>query len=150
MRSKTRRRRGFTLLELIVVIAIIATLASVVAPAMLGNVGDARQAAARAQLDIFTLALDAYRLDVGEYPSTEEGLAMLRTPPSDTWRAARWRGPYLRHDVPLDPWNRAWIYRRPNTQDRPDFELYSLGRNDEIGGEREDADVTSWRGEVLP
>jgi general secretion pathway protein G len=135
---------------LIVVIAIIATLAGVVAPALFGNVTEARRAAARSQLEIFSLALDAYRLDVGHYPSTDEGLAALRARPTDSDRAARWRGPYLRHDVPPDPWTRSWIYRRSDSPDRPEVEIYTLGRDGQIGGEGEDADITSWRGPVTP
>jgi general secretion pathway protein G len=150
VRFRTERRRGFTLIELIVVIAIIATLAGVVAPALFGNVTEARRTAARSQLEIFSLALDAYRLDVGYYPSTDEGLAALRQRPTDPDRAARWRGPYLRQDVPVDPWSRAWIYRRSDSADRPDVEIYTLGRDGQIGGEGEDADITSWRGPVTP
>lgn len=147
MPSKTRRRKGFTLLELIVVLAIIATLAGVVAPALLGNVGEARQTAARAQLEIFALALDAYRIDVGEYPGDGDGLRALRSAPTDARLAARWRGPYLRHAVPLDPWGRDWVYRRLDGAQQEPYELSSLGRDGLSGGEREDADVTSWREE---
>ena len=96
-----QRRRGFTLIELLVVIAIIATLASVVAPALFGNVGEARKTAARAQIEVFGLALDAYRLDLQRYPRTDEGRGVLREAPLDPDAASRWRGPYLRQEVPL-------------------------------------------------
>jgi general secretion pathway protein G len=144
------RRRGFTLIELLVVIAIIATLASVVAPALFGNVGEARRTAARAQLDVFGLALDAYRLDVGEYPTAEEGLSVLRVAPRDEASRARWRGPYLRQEIPLDPWDRAWVYRLPGTANPTAYDLYTLGRDGRIGGAGEDEDQTSWRGAVIP
>lgn len=141
-------RRGFTLIELLVVIAIIATLAGVVAPALFGNVGRAKSTAARAQLEIFSLALDTYRLDVGAYPSETDGLQALRTAPADTRLRDRWRGPYLRQDIPLDPWGIAWVYRIPESSDGRTFELFSLGRDGRIGGIEEDADVTSWGGPV--
>lgn len=148
MSSMNEHRRGFTLIELLVVIAIVATLASVVGPSLLGNVGDARRTAARAQLDVLTLALDAYRLDVHRYPSAAEGLAVLRAAPLDPTEAARWRGPYLRHPAPADPWGRPWIYRVPGVMSGEDFDLYSLGRDGSAGGTGEDEDQTSWRGAV--
>jgi general secretion pathway protein G len=145
-----RRRRGFTLIELLVVILIVATLASVVAPSLLSNVGDARQTAGHAQLDVLSMALDAYRLDVGEYPTQSEGLTPLRTMPSDATKARRWRGPYLRQEVPLDPWGRPWIYRVPGRANPRSFDLYSLGKDEALGGEGENADLTAWRGPVQP
>ncbi len=144
-----RRRRGFTLIELLVVIAIIATLASVVAPALFGNVGEARRAAGRAQLDVLALALDAYRLDVGSYPTESEGLAVLRTAPADESQRSRWRGPYLRQEVPPDPWDRAWVYRLPGAANPTSYDLYSLGRDGRAGGTGEDEDLTAWRGAVV-
>lgn len=145
-----RRRRGFTLIELLVVIAIIATLASVVAPALFGNVGEAKRAAGRAQLDVLGLALDAYRLDVGAYPSAGDGLAALRSAPGDEAARQRWRGPYLRQEVPLDPWDRPWAYRIPGVANPASYDLYSLGRDGRIGGSGEDEDITAWRGPVPP
>lgn len=144
MSLRTSRRRGFTLIELLVVLVIIATLASVVGPALFGNVSEARRTAARAQLDAFSLALDAYRLDMARYPSTERGLDALRRTPTDPEEAARWRGPYLRKDVPLDPWGFAWVYASPGHESDDEFDLYSTGRDGRRGGSGEDADVTSW------
>jgi len=132
----------------LVVIAIIATLAAVVAPALFGNVGRAKSTAAKAQLEIFALALDAYRLDVGAYPSVAEGLQALRVPPTEARLRERWRGPYLRQDVPLDPWGAAWVYRLPENNTGGLYEIYSLGRDAQPGGSDEDADVTSWGGAV--
>ena len=148
MSSRNRRRRGFTLIELIVVIAIIATLASVVGPALFANVGDAKVNAARSQLQIFALALDNYRLDNDQYPSTDQGLAALRSLPLSGEPPKNWRGPYLRQAVPLDPWGRAYLFAAPGIANPTGYDLYSLGRDGRAGGEGEDADVTSWNGAV--
>lgn len=148
MSSRTGRRGGFTLIELLVVIAIIATLAAVVAPSLFGNVGEARRSAANAQVGIFALALDAYRLDMHDYPSTAEGLSALRTAPVGA--EGRWRGPYLRQQVPMDPWGRPYIYLAPGATNPDAYDLYSLGRDGRPGGSGEDADITSWRGPVTP
>ncbi|MCC7133508.1 MAG: type II secretion system major pseudopilin GspG, partial [Gemmatimonadales bacterium] len=103
-------RRGFTLLELLVVISVIAILAAVVTPMVFRNVGDAKQAAARAQIGILELALDAYRLDNDYYPSSAQGLSALTTRPTGAPAARNWRGPYLKRGIPLDPWGRAYHY----------------------------------------
>jgi general secretion pathway protein G len=145
-----RARRGFTLIELLVVIAIIATLAAVVAPAVFRNVGDAKVQAAKSQLEIFALALDSYRLDTDTYPTSEQGLAALRTQPTAGEPPRNWRGPYLRKEVPLDPWGRPYMYVAPGRANPTSYDLYSLGRDGKIGGEGEDADLTSWGGPVLP
>ena len=129
---------GFTLLEMMVVLAIIGTLALLVGPSVLKHVGDANTTTAKSQVEIFAVALDAYRLDTGRYPTTEQGLAALRIPPV-AGEQPGWRGPYLRKAVPLDPWHRAYSY-----------DLYTLGRDGQPGGEGEDADVTSWGEAVKP
>lgn len=147
MRSRAdlaRRRRGFTLIEIIVVIAVVAILASLVSPMVFRNVSDAKQTTARAQIEIFVLALDAFRLDNDRYPSTEEGLAVLRTAPADS-SLTRWRGPYLRKEVPRDPWGRPYFYESPGTENPSSYDLASLGRDGKVGGEDEDADIQSWR-----
>lgn len=148
MSSRHRRQRGFTLMELIVVIAIIATLASVVGPSLFGNVGDAKVNAARSQLQIFALALDSYRLDNDEYPSTDQGLAALRALPLAGEPPKNWRGPYLRQAVPMDPWGRPYLFASPGIANPTTYDLYTLGRDGRPGGEGEDADVTSWNGAV--
>ena len=144
---RSQRRQGFTLIELLVVLAIIATLAGVVAPALMGNVSNARQAAARAQIESFSLALDAFRLDVRRYPSSVEGLGALHDAARFPQLSSNWRGPYLRRPVPEDPWGRPWIYASPGTSS-VDYDLYTLGRDGLRGGEGEDSDVTSWGGSV--
>jgi general secretion pathway protein G len=144
----SRNRRGFTLIELLVVIAIIATLASVVGPAIFGNVGEARVNAARSQVQIFALALDAYRLDNDAYPSSEQGLESLRAAPISGEPAGHWKGPYLRQTVPADPWGRPYLYLSPGLANPTSYDLYSLGRDAKVGGNGEDADITSWNGAV--
>ena len=154
MRERQRQRRsGFTLLELLVVIAIIATLAAVVAPSVFRNVGDAKTASAKSQIEIFGLALNQYRIDNGVYPSTTQGLDALRTQPStvggDGEPPANWRGPYLSRIVPPDPWGRPYVYRAPGLVNTVSYDLYSLGRDGKPGGDGEDADITSWGGPVV-
>ncbi|HEX6809088.1 MAG TPA: type II secretion system major pseudopilin GspG [Gemmatimonadaceae bacterium] len=144
------RRRGFTLLELLVVLAIIATLVAVVAPSIFRNVGDAKTAAAKSQLEIFGLALDAYRIDNDTYPTSDQGLAALRTKPTSGNLPRNWRGPYLRKDVPLDPWGRPYVYVAPGVENPTSYDLYTLGRDGKAGGSDEDADITSWGGPVHP
>lgn len=137
-------RAGFTLIELLVVIAVIATLASIVAPAVFHNVTDAKTSAARSQIEIFSLALESYRLHNDVYPTTDQGLDALRKMPATGQVPRNWRGPYLRRPVPLDPWGRPYVYVSPGEKNPDSYDLYTLGRDGEPGGEREDADITSW------
>jgi general secretion pathway protein G len=141
-------RAGFTLIELLVTIAIIATLAAIVAPALFGNVGQARQNAVRSQIQILSLALDAYRTDNDAYPSTDQGLEALRTFPVAGEPPKNWHGPYLRQTVPLDPWGRGYVYVAPGIANPNAFDLYSLGKDGKPGGDGEDMDFTSWNGAV--
>lgn len=146
--SHRRARRGFTLIELLVTIAIIATLAAIIAPSLFGNVAQARINAAKSQIQIIALALDAYRLDNDTLPSTEQGLQALRTIPVTGATPLQWRGPYLRQEVPLDPWGRAYVYLSPGVANPNGYDLYSLGKDGKPGGDGEDADITSWNGPV--
>lgn len=146
--SLTTRRRGFTLIELLVTIAIIATLAAIVAPALFGNIGEARRNSARSQIQILALALDAYRLDNDAFPTTEQGLESLRTIPVAGSPPQNWKGPYLRQLVPLDPWARAYVYVSPGLVNPNSYDLYTLGKDGKPGGDGEDADLTSWFGPV--
>lgn len=149
-RGASRARAGFTLIELLVVIAIIATLAAVIAPAIFRNVGDSKTAAAHSQVESFSMALASYRLDNDVFPSTEQGIEALRTMPTTGDLPRRWRGPYLSKVIAPDPWGRPWVYVSPGRSNPESFDLYTLGRDGRIGGEGEDADVTSWGGVVAP
>jgi len=135
-------RRGFTLIELLVVIAVIAILAGLVGPMVFRSVGDAKTSAAKAQLELFGLALDQYRLDNDYYPSTAQGLEALRSEPTGEPASRNWRGPYLRKPVPLDPWGRAYVYRSPGETNPHGYDLVSWGRDGKSGGEGEDADIS--------
>ena len=134
------RKDGITLIELLVVMVIIALFATLVGQRVFRNVEKARQTTAKAQIGEFESVLDAFRLDVGRYPTTEEGLQALRVRPGSL---ERWDGPYLRKDVPLDPWQRPYVYHCPGQHG--DFDLYSLGADGQDGGEGEAADVTNWK-----
>ena len=136
-------RRAFTLLEIIVVIIVLALLAGLVAPQIFGRVSEARGATAKTQIELLGTALDNYRLDNGAYPSTEQGLSALREKPARAPIPPNWRGPYLRKDVPNDPWGRPYIYRFPGDRNAATFDLSSLGRDGKPGGSGEDADVVN-------
>ena len=130
------RNRGFTLLELLVVIVIIGLLAGYVAPRYFAQVGKSEVQVAKAQIDSFEKALDQFRLDNRRYPTPEEGLAALVDKPAN---AASWGGPYLKKGVPQDPWGHPYVYRSPGA--RGDYEVISLGKDGRPGGSGEDADI---------
>lgn len=133
------RALGFTLLELLVVVAIIALLAAYVGPKFFAQVGKSEQSVARSQIESFGRALGAYRLDVGGVPSTEDGLeALVKRPAS----AAKWNGPYLEKAVPLDPWGRAYQYQAPGANGA-DYDIVSLGKDGQAGGGGDAADVSN-------
>ncbi|OXC74359.1 type II secretion system major pseudopilin GspG [Caballeronia sordidicola] len=134
--SSTIRQRGFTLLELLVVIVIIGLLASYVGPKYFAQVGKSKTTVARSQIDAFSKALDAYRIDVGSLPSQEDGLAALVTRPSN---APAWNGPYLSKDVPSDPWGHPYVFHIPGV--KGDYDITSYGKDGQPGGTGEDADV---------
>lgn len=133
-------RRAFTLVEILVVVVVIAILASLVAPNVFQHVGTARETTAKSQIEMLGAALDAYRLHTGRYPTTEEGLTSLWTKPATA--PATWRGPYLRKSVPRDPWGNAYEYASPGEENREGYDLRSLGRDGRRGGEGEDADIS--------
>jgi len=137
-------RRGFTLIEILVVIVVIAILASLVAPNIFQNVGAAKEATTRSQIEMLGAALDAYRLDNGKYPPTTSGLEALNTKPSDE-STSNWRGPYLRKAVPLDPWRHPYIYKAPGEANPRGYDLLSYGADGQPGGEGENADIVSWK-----
>lgn len=131
--------RGFTLLELLVVMVIIGLLAGYVGPKLFGQIGKSEQKVAKAQIDALQKALDQFRIDTGHYPRTDAGLAALVQRPADE---PRWNGPYLAKAVPPDPWGRAYRYRCPG--EHADYDLSSLGKDGRPGGDGDDADVVSW------
>jgi len=129
---------GFTLLELLVVIVIIGLLAGYVAPKYFSQVGKSETQVARAQIDALEKALDQYRLDTGRYPNNELGLkALVERPASEP----KWSGPYLRKDVPPDPWGRPYVYKVPG--EKGEFDLLSYGKDGQPGGTGENADLTN-------
>jgi len=138
------RSAAFTLIEVLVVVVVIALLATVVAPNLFRNVDDARVATAKTQIESLATALDAYRLDNGRYPTTAQGLDALWQKPSVD-PPANWRAPYVRKAIPLDPWGRAYVYRSPGTESATGYDLLSLGADGRPGGSGENADLTSWQ-----
>ena len=127
--------RGFTLIEMLVVLVIITLLATLVGPKLFNKIGSSKVKVAGAQLELIVSALDTYRLDVGNYPTTEQGLLALRKEPEGV---KNWDGPYLAKEVPLDPWDTPYHYKFPG-KDNP-FALYTLGKDGTEGGEDEDLD----------
>ncbi len=129
---------GFTLLELLVVILIIGLLTGIVAPRFMSQISRSEVTTARAQLDAFRKAVEAFRIDNGRYPTTAEGLEALVTQPAD---APRWHGPYLQGAIPPDPWGTRYEYRSPGASGR-DYDITSMGRDRVPGGSGDDADIT--------
>jgi general secretion pathway protein G len=140
---RIRSRGGFTLIEILVVIAVISLLAALVAPNVFQHVGTAKDAAARSQIEMFGAALDGYRLDNGRYPTTQQGLEALWTVPTAAPQPTNWRGPYLQKPVPLDPWGTAYVYVSPGEVHATRYDLTSLGADGAVGGEGDDADITN-------
>jgi general secretion pathway protein G len=131
---------GFTLIEMLVVMVLIGLLAGLVGPKLFGRVDSSKAQTAAAQVKMFKGALETYRLDVGRFPTQAEGLNALNQAPTDEIAKARWRGPYLDQDLPVDPWGVPYVYSLPGANGQP-FALYSLGGDGKRGGEGGDADV---------
>jgi general secretion pathway protein G len=138
-RVREQAVNGFTLLELLVVMVIIGLLAGYVGPKYFAQIGKSEVKVARAQIDALEKALDQYRLDTGHYPSAEQGLAALFTNPNNE---PKWAGPYLKKDVPLDPWGNPFVYKIPGVHS--EFDLLSYGKDGQPGGSGEAADITNW------
>lgn len=140
MKKLNPLNRGFTLIEMLVVLVIIGMLAALVGPKLFGRVDSSKVKTAEVQMKMFKGSLETFRLDVGRFPTQAEGLLVLNQPPTDERVRARWRGPYLDQDVPLDPWGNPYLYTLPGTNGQP-FALYSLGGDGKRGGEGTDADI---------
>jgi len=135
------KQAGFSLIELLVVLVILGLLAGVVAPQVMKHVGKAKSDSARLQIADLGAALDLYYLEIGDYPTTEQGLEALIEAPSDV---SNWNGPYLKKKtMPNDPWNTPYHYVSPGENGA--YDLYTLGKDNQAGGEKEDADVVSWQ-----
>jgi len=139
--TKRNPQSGITLIELMVVVVIIALFAALVGPALFKNVGKAQVTAAKSQIESFMTALGTYKLDVGTFPTTDQGLQALRVKPAEV---ENWNGPYLPKDVPLDPWKHPYVYKFPGEHgDEPDVICY--GADGQPGGDGENADIVSWK-----
>jgi len=135
-------QRGFTLIELLVVVIILGLLAALVGPRFFGRVGQSKQAAARVQIELLGSALDQFKLDTGRYPATQEGLQALQANPGNV---NGWEGPYLKKDVPADPWGNPYQYKSPG--DHGEYDLWSYGSDRSPGGDGEASDIMSWGSE---
>jgi general secretion pathway protein G len=138
--KKKYREAGFTLIELMIVLFILGLLAALVAPRLMGRVGKAKQKTAQAQLQLLGTALDLFHLDVGRYPTTEEGLRVLKEKPNNL---PGWGGPYLDKAIPNDPWGRPYVYKSPG--EHGTYDLSSLGADGAPGGDGENQDINNWQ-----
>lgn len=134
-----RRQHGFSLIELLIVMIILGLIASLVGPRLFGKLGTAKQKTAKTQIEMLMAALDGYRLDLGRYPSEQEGLAALMQNPGNE----KWEGPYLKKDLPGDPWGNPYRYQNPGQHG--EIDIFSYGADGKPGGDKEDADVGSWQ-----
>ena len=140
VRCAWRCPSAFTLIELLVVMVILGLLVALIGPRVIQHVGRSKQGAAKVQIEMLASALSGFRLNMGRYPTTAEGLEALVKPPSG---AEKWKGPYLtKRIVPKDPWDKDYIYRSPGQKE--EFEILSYGKDGVAGGKGEDADVVSW------
>lgn len=131
--------KGFTLTELLVVLVIIGLLAALVGPVLYQRINPAKQSVARAQIENFMSALDSYFMDTGKFPTSQQGLAALRVRQEGD---SKWNGPYLKKDIPTDPWNNQFVYRTPGRNGG--YEVISYGADGKEGGEGDNADINSW------
>lgn len=139
---RLKSNKGFTLVELLVVLAILALLVSLVGPTVFKHIAPAKRSVAKAQIEIFSSALDSYYVDTGKFPTNAEGLEALRTAPPGV---NKWNGPYLKKEIPVNPWGNKYIYRTPGRNGG--YEIVSLGEDGTEGGKDDSADVNSWESE---
>lgn len=141
MKKKTGNNKGFTLIEVLIVMVILGLLAALVGPKLFGHEGKSRQKTAKLQISNFEAAIDTYRLDTGKFPTTDQGLNALRKAPAGMEK--KWDGPYLPKSIPLDPWGNPYEYKCPS--DHGDYEIISYGADAAPGGEKLDMDIVSWK-----
>ncbi len=137
---KMVNKNGFTLIEILIVMVILGLLAALVGPKMFGKVGKSRQKTAKIQISLFETSLDTFRLDMGRYPTTEEGLEALREKPSNS---DKWDGPYIPKRIPLDPWQNLYEYKAPGEEG--EYDIISYGADGKSGGEKENKDIVNWK-----
>jgi general secretion pathway protein G len=137
---KREAEKGFTLIELLIVMVILGLLVALVGPKFFGHLGKSKLKAAKAQIELFGTALDSFRLEVGRYPTSQEGLNALQ----ESTGIKGWDGPYLRKELPADPWGNPYQYQSPS--EHGEYEILSYGADGSAGGEGEDQDVMSWKG----
>lgn len=142
---KNIQSKGFTLIELMVVIVIISILGAIAYPQTMKKIARAKQTAAQTQIEIFAAACDNYFLDNDHYPTSEQGLEALRTEPSLDPKPRNWDGPYLKKNIPQDPWGHAYLYISPGQVNPNSYDIISLGRDGKLGGEAIDTDIVSWK-----
>jgi len=141
-KEKGKREEGFTLIELMVVLAILAILATAILPNIVGKRERAAQTKAQTDIAMIESLLDQFYLDMGRYPTSEEGLRILYFAPEE--ETEKWKGPYPKKPIPNDPWGNPYIYECPGTHTSQPYEVASFGKDGEEGGEGDDADIVSW------
>lgn len=141
-RTDRKKNRGFTMIELLVVLVILALLATAIAPQVVGKSDQAKHTKAVADIAMIESLLDQFYLDMNRYPSTEEGLRVLYYRPDEG--ESKWKGPYSKKPIPKDPWGNPYIYESPGSHTAEPYEVASLGRDGQEGGEEYDADIVSW------
>lgn len=141
-----KKQKGFTLIELLVVVIIISIIAALVGPAVFKKVGRSKMVGAQTQIEIFGIGLDSYRLDNDSYPTTEQGLDALIKKPDRPPIPENWDGPYLKKEIPPDPWGNPYIYKSPGDHNPYSYDIISYGADGKEGGSGDSEDIVSWRG----
>ncbi len=141
-RAQIRRRQGFTLIELMVVLVILALLVSVIVPNVVGKSDEAKVTKAKTDIAMIEALLDSFYLDMGRYPTTEEGLRSLYHAPEEDSEA--WKGPYSKKPISADPWGNLYVYECPGTRSGQSYEVLCLGSDGQEGGEGYETDIVSW------